>query len=84
MSMLTLGGPLTLQGTHDDAFTVILLTLPPADQESVSLESIHFPNGVKLPWMRLPIRIRPELDDMAVDYLKSLLSPDILTLNSPK
>jgi hypothetical protein len=84
MSILSLGGTLTLQGTHDDAFTVILLTLPPADQESVSLESIHFPNGVKLPWMRLPIRIRPELDDKAVDYLKSLLSPDILTLNSPK
>ena len=84
MSILASGATLTLQGTHDDAFTVVLLTLPPADQESVSLESIHFPNGVKLPWMRLPIRIRPDLDGQAVEYLKSLLAPDILTLDSPQ
>ena len=84
MSILASGGTLTLQGTHDDAFTVVLLALPPADQESVSLESIHFPNGVKLPWMRLPIRTRPDLDEKAVDYLKSLLSPDILTIDSPE
>lgn len=84
MSILASGSTLTLRGTHDEAFTVILLALPPSDQDHVGLESIHFPNGVKLPWMRLPIRIRPDLDDQAVDYLKSLLSPDILTINSPE
>ena len=84
MSILTSGGTLTLRGTHDDAFTVILLTMPPDGEESASLESIHFPAGVKLPWMRLPIRIRPLLKTPSSDYLKALLSPEILTLESPE
>jgi len=74
-SLLAGNSTLNFKGPYSNALTIIPLTLPPPDQDSQTLDSIHFPRGFLLPWISLPISISPPLDKSSSDYLKGLLSP---------
>jgi hypothetical protein len=81
-SLLAGNATLSFKGPYSDARTIIPLMLPPPDQDTQTLDSIHFPRGFLLPWIRLPIRTSPPLDQSCSDYLKELLSPGFRPLIS--
>jgi hypothetical protein len=64
----------------DGALSMVPLSPAKPGEEITAFFSLYFPEGLNLPWMRMPITISPPLDKGAQDYLNSLICNDVQPL----